>query len=378
MDEPAAAERGSGRRDPVLVFDAGSASLHLRVLDADDTVVASADLGAPAGPDTEHALREVLAQAPDIAAVGHRFVHGGPALSDARRVDDAVRAELDRVAALAPLHLPPALAGLDLARRLLPEAPQVACFDTAFHAGLPQRARTYAIPRLWRERYGLRRYGFHGLSYAWAAARAARLLGRPLDELHLVLTHLGGGCSACALREGRSVDTTMGFTPLEGMAMTRRSGSVDPGALLWLQTEHGMSPDELVDALNHRSGLLGLADGLSEDTRDLVKARDAGDPRAGVALDVFTHRARRSIAAVAASLDRVDALVFTGDIGEDQPEARAEICAGLRVLGVDGDLTMSNPATDAVISPPEALVPVLLVHTGEIRQIAAETRAALR
>ncbi|BCJ36210.1 acetate kinase [Actinocatenispora thailandica] len=355
----------------VLVVDAGSASLHVSVVDRAGSAVRTHDLSAP------DELTELVPRLPPVTAVGHRLVHGGPELTAPVRVDDAVRAGLDAAARLAPLHMPPALAALDAARTALPDVPHVVCLDTAFHAELPAAARSYPLPHGWATRYGLRRYGFHGLSYAWTLRRAAALLQRPADDLQVVLAHLGGGCSACAVRDGHSVDTTMGFTPLEGLAMSRRSGSVDPGMLLWLQTEHGLSAAELDDALQHRSGLLGLS-GSSDDTRDLVRARTRGDRAAELALAVFTHRVRAGVAAMAASLDRLDAVVFTGEIGTDQPEVRAEVSAGLRVLGLPRTLTgPREPADPTIVSPVGARVPVLVVPTGEIQQIAAETRATL-
>lgn len=355
---------------PVMVVDAGSASLHLSLVAPDGTVSTTHDLSA-AGE-----LAELVPRLGPVAAVGHRFVHGGPDLTGPIVVDAAVRAELADAAVLAPLHVPQALAALDAATAALPDTTQVACLDTGFHAALPAAARTYALPHEWTERYGLRRYGFHGLSYAWSLRQAAALLGRPADDLQVVLTHLGGGCSACAVRDGHSVDTTMGLTPLEGMAMSRRSGSVDPGLLLWLQTEHGLTAAELSDALNHRSGLLGLS-GSSDDTRELVRSRRRGDRAAAHALAVFTHRVRRGVAAMVASLDRLDAVVFTGEIGTDQPEVRAEVCGGLRVLGLPELLSDAVGDKPAVISPVGAAVPVLVVPTGEIQQVAAETRAVL-
>ncbi|MGI8329154.1 acetate/propionate family kinase [Actinomadura scrupuli] len=362
----------------VLVVDAGSASLHLRVVADDGAVRAGRDLEDPGAQDTVRALRELAAGDLGIDAVGHRIVHGGPGLSAPTLVDDEVRARLDQVAQLAPLHVPPALAALDEARSVLADVPHIACFDTAFHTGLPEAASVYALPAEWRERYGIRRYGFHGLSYAWTLARTAELLGRPADRLQVVLTHLGGGCSATAVREGRSVDTTMGFTPLEGLVMSRRSGTVDPGLLLWLATEHGLSATEMTEVLNRRSGLTGLS-GTSGDTRELVRSRAAGDAAAALALAVFTHRARSAIAAMAASLDRVDALVFTGEIGEDQPEVREEICAGLGVLGIRGGLGSAGVLSeDTIVSAPGAAVAVLVVPTGEIQQIVIEVRSALR
>lgn len=368
----------AGNIGPVLVADAGSSSLRLTVFDDDGQVMAEHHSTSAPGEDVSGPLRHLLAEAPSPAAVGHRIVHGGPGLRSHVLVDDDVRAALDDVADLAPLHVPPALTVLDAARNLLPDVPHAACFDTVFHAGLPATAREYAVPAAWREEYGMRRYGFHGLSYAWTLDRAAELLGQRPEQLHLVIAHLGGGCSACAVRNGRSVDTTMGFTPLEGLVMSHRSGSVDPGALTWLQRRHRLSADDIEDALNHQSGLLGLS-GTSDDTRDLVRSRAAGDERAALALDVFSHHCRRGIAAMAASLDRLDALVFTGEIGEDQPEVREEVCARLTALGLTGGLrTPDDMSRPAIISGPRAEIPVVVVPTGEAQQIDYETRALLR
>jgi len=233
----------------------------------------------------------------------------GTCSAEPRFANDELREAVNRVADLAPLHVPVALRLLDRMRERLPSVPHVLCPDTAFHAGLPDAAATYALPASWRSRWGLRRYGFHGLSYAWATRRAARLLDRDVAELQMVLTHLGGGSSVCAVNAGRSVDTSMGFTPLDGVPMSTRSGAVDPGMLIWLLESRRLSLDELADGLNHQSGLLGLSAGRSNDTRDLVAAA-AGDPAAALALDVFVHRVRREIAAAATSLDRLDAVVF--------------------------------------------------------------------
>lgn len=367
-----------GSPGPVLVADAGSSSLHLTVLGDGQEVLARHDSSVAPGDDVPGLLRELLREAPSPVAVGHRLVHGGFEVRAHTLVDDGVRARLDRAADLAPLHVPPALTVLDAARELLPGIPHAACLDTVFHAGLPAAAREYAVPAAWREEYGLRRFGFHGLSYAWALDRTAELLGRGAGQLQVVMAHLGGGCSACAVRDGRGVDTTMGFTPLEGLVMSHRSGSVDPGALTWLQTRHGLSPEEIDDALNHRSGLLGLS-GTSDDTRDLVRARAAGDERAALALDVFTHHCRRGIAAMAASLDRLDALVFTGEIGEDQPEVREEVCGRLTALGLTGGLRTPAPGGGPrFVGAPGAAVPVVVVPTGETEQVDRETRALLR
>ncbi|WP_405801316.1 acetate/propionate family kinase [Streptomyces sp. NBC_01506] len=367
-------------RDPVLVADAGSSSLHLTVFADDGAVLASYDDASAPGDNMSGQLRDVLRYAPAPMAVGHRIVHGGPELRRHTLVDDQVRDTLQHTADLAPSHVPPALLVLDAARELLPNVPHVACFDTVFHAGLPTAAREFAVPETWRGEYGVRRYGFHGLSYTWALRRTAELLRRRPGSLRIVIAHLGGGSSACAVRDGVSVDTTMGFTPLDGLVMSRRSGAVDPGALTWLQTRHGLTARDIEDALNHHSGLLALS-GSSGDTRDLVRERAAGDERAALALDVFTHHCRRGIAAMAASLDRLDALVFTGEIGEDQPEVREEVCAGLGILGVSGGLLVP-PADDELpartVSAPDAAVPVVVVPTGEARQIDEETRGLLR
>ncbi|QTA36668.1 acetate/propionate family kinase [Streptomyces sp. CA-256286] len=361
---------------PVLVADAGSSSLRLTVFGDGGEILAEHHSDSPPGEDASGRLRTLLDEAPPPVAVGHRLVHGGPELRRHTLVDDEVRARLDQLADLAPLHVPPALTVLDAARDLLPDVPHAACFDTVFHTGLPAAAREYAVPARWREEYGLRRYGFHGLSYAWALERAAELLGRRPEQLHVVIAHLGGGCSACAVRDGDSVDTTMGFTPLEGLVMSHRSGSVDPGALTWLQTRHGVAADDIEEALNHESGLLALS-GTSDDTRDLVRSRAAGDERAALALDVFTHHCRRGIAEMAASLDRLDALVLTGEIGEDQPEVREEVCAGLPVLGLTSGLRPVVTERPEIVSEPGARVPVIVVPTGEAQQVDRETRALL-
>ncbi|MER7834508.1 acetate/propionate family kinase [Streptomyces sp. NPDC096040] len=368
-------------RRSVLVLDAGSSSLHITLFSAAGTRIAGRDSSAPPGPESDVDLRDFLATVPPPTAVGHRLVHGGPRLTHHTVIDGRIRQLLEEVRNLAPLHLPPALTVVDTARELLPDVPHVACFDTAFHRDLPAAAREYAVPERWRTEYGMRRYGFHGLSYAWCLERTAEVLQRPADGLQAVLVHLGGGCSACAVRDGRSMDTTMGLTPLEGLVMSRRSGSVDPGALLWLQRRHGLTAREVEEDLHRRSGLLGLS-GMSGDTRDLMRARRRGDRAAEAALAVFVHGCRRGIAAMAASLDRLDVLAFTGEIGVDQPEVREEVCAGLRVLGVRGGLAV--PPLEELfeegvrrIDGPGADVPVVVVATGEPQQIAVETRRVL-
>ncbi len=361
----------------VLTVNAGSASLHLALIE-DDIARDRLDLtGRPDTPAADAAVGEFISGHQPPGAVGHRLVHGGEVVRKPMVLDDALLGEVRGLVDLAPLHLPPALHLIEELRGLLPDVPHVLCPDTGFHADLPEHAATYPLPAAWRARFGLRRYGFHGLSYAWATRRAADLLGRPVAELRMVLAHLGGGASVCAVTGGRSLDTSMGFTPLEGVPMSTRSGSVDPGMLLWLLEPGRLSLEEVTDGLNHHAGLLGLS-GRSGDTRDLVAAASgngdgAGDPLAALALSVFAHRVRRAVAAAATSLDRLDALVFTGEIGWDQPEVREAVCAGLRLLGVAPPVRANLPE-DGVVSPDGAAVPVLVVEPREELQLAAEVR----
>ena len=334
----------------VLVVNAGSSSLKLSLLDADDNELWSEDLSAPRAvmePDVVSAALAELPAKPDVA--GHRIVHGGERFREAVVIDEHVEAALRELTELAPLHQPKSLAALDAVRRALRNVPEVACFDTAFHATLPPEAATYALPPAWRERYGVRRYGFHGLSHAYAARAAG-------DARRIVTCHLGAGASLCAVLDGRSIDTTMGFTPLEGLVMATRSGSVDPGLLLWLQRHEGISSEEMADALEHESGLLGIAG--TADMRELLARNDRD---AQLALGVYIHRLRAGIAAMVASLGGLDALVFTGGVGERAPRVRELACAGMEHLGV------GTPA-----------VRVLTVEAREDLEIARQARALLQ
>jgi len=309
--------------------------------------------------------------------VGHRIVHGGERFRHAVLIDAGVESALRNLIDLAPLHQPKSLAALDAVSAALPNLPAVACFDTAFHASLPEAAATYALPAAWRERWGLRRYGFHGLSHAWVAHRVPVLLDRPAGELRIVSCHLGAGASLCAIRGGRSVDTTMGFTPLEGLVMATRSGSVDPGLVLWLLEHSGMSERALGDALEHESGLTGLA-GTGDMRVVLARAAGGGDRSAELAIDVYLHRLRAGIAAMAAALGGLDALVFTGGVGEHAATIRAGALDGLEFLGLgidrDRNLAVSG---DVDLSSPGAPARTLVVTAREDLQIAREARAAL-
>jgi acetate kinase len=300
--------------------------------------------------------------APD--AVGHRVVHGGARFRDAVLVDDDVVATLGELSDLAPLHQPAALAAIAAVGRALPDVPAVACFDTAFHATLPAAAATYALPQQWRERFGLRRFGFHGLSHAHASRRAA--------AARVVSCHLGAGASLAAVRDGVCVDTTMGFTPMEGLVMATRSGDVDPGLVLWL-LRHGLDVDAVEQGLDREGGLKGLAG--DPDMRALL-ARDDSD--AQLALDVYVHRLRSAIAAMVAALGGLDALVFTGGVGEHAPEIRARTAAGLRFLGVALDEQANARATaDAEIGAPGAAARAIVVTAREDLEVARGVRDVL-
>ncbi len=342
----------------VLVVNAGSSSLKLRLLGDDDELLGTRDL-AP-GDDVGPAL-DALGE---TDAAGHRIVHGGERFHAPTVIDDEVAGALEELTALAPLHQPKSLEALAAVRAARPGLPEVACFDTAFHAGLPAAARTYALPAAWRERWPLRRYGFHGLSHAWASRRAGAGL--------VVTCHLGAGASLAAVSDGRCVDTTMGFTPLEGLVMATRSGSIDPGLLLWLLEHTGMTERELAEALEHESGLKGLSG--TGDMREVLAAAARGEPAATLALDVYLHRLRAGIAAMAAALGGLEALVFTGGVGERAPEVRAGAAEGLGFLGVAVDAERNAAGAEEIGSGGAR---VLVVEAREDLEIARGVRAAL-
>jgi acetate kinase len=335
----------------ILVVNAGSSSLKLSLLDHDDSLIAQ-----PSGLDELPGL-------PRPDAIGHRVVHGGAEFIDPVLIDEEIEARIRRLTDLAPLHQPKSLRGIDVVRAALPGLPEVACFDTAFHAHLPDAAATYALPAVWREKYRLRRYGFHGLSHAYATRRVGEMLGHV--PRRLIVCHLGAGASLCAVAGGRSIDTTMGFTPLEGLVMATRSGSVDPGMLLWLQEREDISPAELADTLEHRSGLLALTG-----TTDMRQIHD------GLGLEVYLHRLRSAVGAMVASLGGLDTLVFTGGVGEHAPAVRRRAADGLGFLGIAIDPDRAD-TTDAEIGVAGAAVRTFVITAREDLEIAAAVRRLL-
>lgn len=361
----------------VLVVNSGSSTLKLTLLDDHDQIVGSRELQVEGSRFDPSQLTEALGSSLGKAdAVGHRIVHGGKRFTRAVRIDAAVEVAMRELCDLAPLHQPKSLAALDAVTEMLPGLPAVACFDTAFHSSMPDAAATYALPGAWRERWGLRRYGFHGLSHAWVARRVPQLLDRDAAGLRIVSCHLGAGASLCAIAAGRSVDTTMGFTPLAGLVMATRSGDVDPGLLLWLSEHEGLSAAELADALEHRSGLLGLCG--SADMREVLARAGSGDAQAQLALDAYLHRLRGGIAAMAAALGGMDVLVFTGGVGEHSPTVRSLAAEGLGFLGVDLDEAHNRQASgDAEIGTSAAGVRVLVLASREDLEIARQARRVL-
>ncbi|MDP3850446.1 MAG: acetate kinase [Luteolibacter sp.] len=307
--------------------------------------------------------------------IGHRMVHGGEEFTDSVVICDDMMAAVERCICLAPLHNPANLVGVRTARELFPELPQVAVFDTAFHQTLPPKAYLYAIPRTYYEELKVRRYGFHGTSHHYVLLETARLLDRRAEQTSLITMHLGNGCSACAIRNGRSADSTMGLTPSEGLVMGTRSGDVDPALHQFLQDQTGMRLGEITAMLNSRSGLLGLS-GLSNDMRTLSAAAHDGHQHARLAIEVFCYRLAKSVCGLMAALDTIDALVFTGGIGENSPQVRAMTAAHLNLLGVvldDARNAVHGRADKGSISSPESRIPCLVVPTNEELMIARET-----
>lgn len=370
MDHPA---------DRILVLNAGSSSLKLGLFDAAETRLTEAEVAWTVDVHEvdghRRALRQLLAGVDlgGIAAVGHRVVHGGTRFAAPVVVDDAVRAGIAELATLAPLHIPAALDAIEAVEEALPGVPQVACFDTAFHRRMPRLAQLYALPLRLTEA-GVIRYGFHGLSYE-SIVDQLRVAGDPAAGGRLVIAHLGNGASMAAVRDGRGVDTTMGFTPTGGLMMGTRSGDLDPGVLLHLLQIERMAPAAIGALVNRESGLLGVS-GISADMRDLL-GQEAADPRAAEAVALFCYQAKKFLGALVAVLGGVDTVVFTGGIGEHAAPVRERICAGLDGFGLRIDPTR-NRKPAAIISPDGAAVTVRVMHTDEDLMIARQTATLVR
>lgn len=362
---------------PVLTVNAGSSSVKLGLVGDGDELLATRELRLlEAQLDPAELQAAISGPFAEADAVAHRVVHGGERFRGPVRIDGEVVRALRALVELAPLHQAKSLAALEAVAGLLPRLPAVACFDTAFHSTLAPAAFTYAVPAHWRERWGLRRYGFHGLSHSWIARRAPELVQTGDRHLRIVSCHLGAGASLCAIRGDGSVDTTMGFTPLEGLVMATRSGSLDPGMLLWLLERGAMPAREMADALEHDAGLKGLAG--NSDMEAVLFRVAVGDAEAELAIDVYSHRLRAGIAAMTASLGGLDALVFTGGVGEHAPEIRARAAEGLRFLGVEIDGVLNREsAPDCEISRAGASVRTLVLRAREDLEMARQARRVL-
>jgi acetate kinase len=360
-----------------LVVNAGSSSLKLSLVrDASETLV-ERELSAPRGQiDRDELTRAITDELRDADAVAHRIVHGGEHYVEPVLLTDEVVEDLRALTDLAPLHQPKSLAALDAVTRLLPDLPAVACFDTAFHATLSPAASTYAVPAEWRARWKVRKYGFHGLSHSWVARRAPQLLGAADENLRIISCHLGAGASLCAIAHGESIDTTMGFTPLDGLVMATRSGSVDPGMLLWLLAHDAVAQGEMASVLEQESGLLALAG--SADMKEVLARANGDDADATLAINVYVHRLAGAIAAMAAASSGIDVLVFTGGVGERAPEIRARATAGLAFLGLAiHEGANQRLAGDGDISAARSEVPTLVIRAREDLEMARQAKSVL-
>ncbi|WP_422769414.1 acetate/propionate family kinase [Plantactinospora sp. WMMC1484] len=368
---------------PILALNAGSSSLKYALLRGGARLAAGSvpRIGEPGAPVADHAeavarvLDDLARHHPPPAAVGHRVVHGGARFHRPTLIDDAVLASIEELSALAPLHNPPGLAVIRAARRALPGVPQVAVFDTAFHAGMPPEASGYALDRETAARYGIRRYGFHGISVRYVTAATATLLGRPLPDLNMVVLHLGNGASATAVAGGRGVDTSMGMTPLEGLVMGTRTGDIDPAVVFHL-ARAGLPLDRIEELYQHGSGLLGLSG--ENDMRGVLARAERGDEAAEHAVASYCYRIRKYVGAYQAVLGRLDAVVFTAGVGEHSPAVRSRSLAGLTALGITVDPSRNASGAPArVISPETGRVAVCVVPTDEERGIVEETAATI-
>ena len=387
----------------ILVCNAGSSSLKFSLFDAEDEVLLAdggvdwlrkparlvfrganqpeireelklekhADAVARILDDLQAGASAPLQSSEDLRAVGHRVVHGGDRYTSAVRINAEVKRTIKELTELAPLHNPASLEGINAVEQVLPKVPQVAAFDTAFHATLSEAARTYPLPQKWTREWGIRRYGFHGLSHSYCTAEAAKKLGQ--RDLRLVIAHLGNGASVSAVRHGVCVDTSMGFTPLEGLMMATRSGSIDPGILIYLLRHKGLDVNALDKALNHESGLLGIS-GFSSDMRQVL-SEVPNNPNAGLAVDVYVHYTVKTIGAMAATLGGIDALVFTAGVGEGSAEIRKRVCEKLKYLGLELDSAANETCKpDADISMAASKARILVIATREDLTIMRETR----
>jgi len=387
----------------ILVCNAGSSSLKFSLFDAEDELLLADGgidwLRKPArlvfrGPNQPEIREELklekhadaiarivddlqagslaaLQKPEDLRAVGHRVVHGGDRYTSAVRINEEVKRTIEELAELAPLHNPASLEGINAVEQVLPNVPQVAAFDTAFHATLSEVARTYPLPRKWSREWGIRRYGFHGLSHSYCSTEVAKKIGR--QDLRLIIAHLGNGASVSAVRDGMCIDTSMGFTPLEGLMMATRSGTVDPGILIYLLRHKGLEVEELDTALNYESGLLGIS-GISSDLRRILSELPH-NPDARLAVDVYVHRIVKTIGAMAATLGGMDVLVFTAGVGEGSPEIRRRVCEKLKYLGLEVDLSANETCKpDADIATPASKPRILVIATREDLTIMREAR----
>ncbi|MBP2650130.1 MAG: ackA [Firmicutes bacterium] len=391
----------------VLVVNCGSSSLKYQLFDMTDETVLAKGLVERIGMDgsilthkptdkdkvelkaniSDHSIAikmvlDALADAKhgvirdmkEIGAVGHRVVHGGEKFSDSVLITPEVLKGIEECSEMAPLHNPPNLLGVAACNKLMPGTPQVAVFDTAFHQTMPKRAFLYGIPYEAYEKYGIRRYGFHGTSHKYVSQRAAALMGQPLEDLRIVTCHLGNGASLAAIKNGKSIDTSMGFTPLEGLVMGTRSGALDPAIIPFLMKKEGFSADQMDNYLNKKSGVLGIS-GVSSDFRDIENAAGDGNERAGLALQIFVYKVRKYIGSYVAALGGVDAIVFTAGLGENSPTERASICEGLEFLGTRIDPAKNNiRGKEQEISVDGAKVKIFTIPTNEELVIARDTK----
>jgi acetate kinase len=364
----------------VLVLNSGSSSVKYRLFDGAETLAKGLveKIGEPGGNTSDHreALQKIMSETDleGLAAVGHRVVHGGSDFTEPTVVDDEVVTRIESLIPLAPLHNPAAVTGLEVARKLLPDVPQVAVFDTAFHATIPPEGVTWAIDADLAAKWQIRRYGFHGTSHAYVARRTAAILGRPVEDTNVITLHLGNGASATAVRGGRSVATSMGLSPLDGLVMGTRSGSIDPTVIFHLHRVAGLSIDEIESSLTRHGGVLGLCG--DNDMRTVEQRRDAGDPAAMLAFDVYIRRLREFIGSYLVVLGRVDAITFTAGVGEHSPDVRGAALTGLEPLGIAVD-PARNEAAEEIISPDGSRTAVCVVPTDEELEIANQSRTAL-